>query len=123
MAKSQADVLFERDILRGFDGGTSVSNDAYEHHYGGYFQDRWKPSAHVAVKAGIRVEDTSVFTADRQKVLGALLPAALPTNTADREFHQVVKMPNFGISIDAGQLGVLRGTAQRGYERSVPRRS
>src|SRR5262249_36268505 len=46
-----ADVLFERDILRGFDGGTSVANNAYEHHYGGYFQDRWKPSAHVSVKA------------------------------------------------------------------------
>jgi hypothetical protein len=43
-----ADVLFERDILRGFDGGTSVSNDAYEHHYAAYFQDRWKPSSRVA---------------------------------------------------------------------------
>ncbi len=111
-----ADALFERDVLRGFDGGTAVSNDAYEHHYGGYFQDRWKPSSRVAVKAGIRLETTSVFTADRQKVLGALLPPALPTNTSDREFHQNVAMPNFGISYDAGSWGVFRGTAQRSYE-------
>lgn len=110
------DVLFERDILRGFDGGTSITNKAWEHHYAGYFQDRWKPSTRVAVKAGIRIEANSIFTADRQKVLGALLPPALPTNTADREFHQVVKMPNFGISFDAGKVGVFRGTAQRGYE-------
>ena len=79
-----ADVLFERDILRGFDGGTTVANNAYEHYYGAYFQDRWKPSARVAVKAGVRLETTSVFTDDRQKVLGALLPPALPTNTSDR---------------------------------------
>jgi hypothetical protein len=111
-----ADVLFERDILRGFDGGTSVSNDAYEHHYGFYFQDRWKPSSRVAVKAGLRAETTSIFTADRQKVLGALLPPAFPTNTADREFHQNTYMPNFGISIDTGSFGVFRGTAQRSYE-------
>jgi Carboxypeptidase regulatory-like domain len=111
-----ADVLFERDILRGFDGGTSVSNDAYERHYGAYFQDRWKPSSRVAVKAGIRLETTSVYTADRQKVLGALLPPALPTNTNDREFHQNVAMPNFGISLEAGRWGVFRGTAQRSYE-------
>ena len=111
-----ADVLFERDVLRAFDGGTSVANNAYEHHYGAYFQDRWKPSSRVAVKAGVRIETTSVFTDDRQKVLGALLPPALPTNTADREFHQNVAMPNFGISLDAGRYGVFRGTAQRSYE-------
>src|SRR5439155_22621292 len=70
------DVLFERDILRGFDGGKTVSNKAWEHHYAGYFHDRWKPSARVAIKAGIRIETNSIFTADRQKVLGALLPAA-----------------------------------------------
>jgi hypothetical protein len=110
------DVLFERDILRGFDGGTSITNKAWEHHYAGYFQDRWKPTNRVAVKAGIRIEANSIFTADRQRVLGALLPASLPTNTADREFHQVVKMPNFGVSFDAGRIGVFRGTAQRGYE-------
>ena len=111
-----ADVLFERDILRGADGGTTVANNAYEHHYGVYFQDRWKPSSRVAVKAGVRVETTSVFTDDRQKVLGPALPANFPTNTADREFHQNVWMPNFGISFDAGHLGVFRGTAQRSYE-------
>jgi len=110
------DVLIERDILRGFDGGTSVANNAYEHHYGAYFQDRWKPSSRVAVKAGVRLETTSVFTDDRQRVLGALLPPALPTNPADREFHQNVAMPNFGISLDAGSWGVFRGTAQRSYE-------
>jgi len=111
-----ADVLFERDVLRGFDGGTTVSNDAYEHAYGFYFQDRWKPTSRVAVKAGVRIESNSIFTVDREKVLGARLPAALPTNTADREFHQVVYMPNFGISIDTGRTGVFRGTAQRSYE-------
>jgi len=115
-APGRPDVLFERDVLRGFDGGTSVANNAYEHHYAGYFQDRWKPSSRVAVKAGIRIESTSVFTDDRQKVLGALLPAALATNPADREFHQIVYMPNFGLSFDAGHLGVFRGTAQRSYE-------
>src|SRR5262249_34686898 len=111
-----ADVLFERDVLRGFDGGTAVANNAYEHHYGVYFQDRWKPSARVSVKAGLRVETTSIFTDDRQKVLGALLPAALPTNPADREFHQNTAMPNFGMSFDSGRFGVFRGTAQRSYE-------
>ena len=111
-----ADVLFERDILRGFDGGTAVANNAYERAYGAYFQDRWKPSSRVAVKAGVRVETTSVFTDDREKVLGARLPPALPTNTADREFHQNVAMPNFGVSLDAGRWGVFRGTAQRSYE-------
>jgi carboxypeptidase family protein len=115
-APGRPDALFERDVLRGFDGGTSVANNAYEHHYAGYFQDRWKPSSRVAVKAGIRIESTSVFTDDRQKVLGALLPAALATNPADREFHQIVYMPNFGVSFDAGHLGVFRGTAQRSYE-------
>ena len=111
-----ADVLFERDTLRGFDGGTSVFNNAYEHHYGTYFQDRWKPSTRVAVKAGIRVESTSIFTDDREKVLGPRLPAGFPTNTSDREFHQNTMMPNFGISYDAGTWGVFRGTAQRSYE-------
>ena len=111
-----ADILFERDTLRGFDGGTSISNNAYEHHYGFYFQDRWKPSTKVAVKAGIRVESTSIFTDDRQKVLGGLLPPNFPTNTSDQEFHQNTAMPNFGMSYDAGSWGVFRGTAQRSYE-------
>src|SRR5436190_5167847 len=111
-----ADSLFERDTLRGFDGGTTVANNAYEHHYAGYFQDRWKPSNRVAVKAGIRIESTSIFTDDRQRVLGALLPANFPTNTSDQEFHQNTMMPNFGISFDTGAWGVFRGTAQRSYE-------
>jgi Carboxypeptidase regulatory-like domain len=111
-----ADVLFERDVLRGFDGGTTIANNAYEHHYAGYFQDRWKPTSRVAIKAGVRFETNSIFTADRQKVLGPLIPAALATNPADREFHQNVTMPNFGISFDSGRLGVFRGTASRSYE-------
>jgi hypothetical protein len=111
-----ADQLFERDILRGFDGGTTISNDAWEHHYGVYFQDRWKPSQRIAVKAGVRAETTSIFTADRQAVLGTLLPPQLPTNTSDQEFHQNTWMPNFGISFDSGSWGVFRGTAQRSYE-------
>jgi hypothetical protein len=111
-----ADVLFERDVLRGFDGGTTIANNAYEHHYAGYFQDRWKPSSRVAIKAGVRLETSSIFTADRQKVLGPLLPPALATNPADREFHQNVTMPNFGISFDSGRVGVFRGTASRSYE-------
>jgi len=37
------DVLIERDILRGFDGERACEQ-RYEHHYGAYFQDRWKPS-------------------------------------------------------------------------------
>src|SRR5262249_1867241 len=111
-----ADQLYERDILRGFDGGTTVSNDAYEHHYGAYFQDRWKPSARVAVKAGVRVETPSVSAPDRQAVPAPRPPRDLPTTTADREFHQNVWMPNFGISFDAGSYGIFRGTAQRSYE-------
>src|ERR1051326_6069126 len=111
-----ADILYERDTLRGFDGGTIVANNAYEHHYAGYFQDRWKPSTRVSVKAGIRVESTSIFTDDRQKVLGALLPPNFPTNTSYQEFHQNTYMPNFGISVDTGRFGVFRGTAQRSYE-------
>jgi hypothetical protein len=111
-----ADVLFERDVLRGFDGGTTIANNAYEHHYAGYFQDRWKPTSRIAIKAGVRLETNSIFTADRQRVLGSLLPAALATNPADREFHQNVTMPNVGISFDSGRLGVFRGTASRSYE-------
>lgn len=113
----QADVLFERDTFRNLDGsGSTIANLAYEHVYAGYFQDRWKPSAHASIKVGMRVETNSIFTRDRQKVLGALLPAALATNTADREFHQTVFMPNFGVAYDTGRWGVLRGTAGRFYE-------
>src|SRR5437016_5775360 len=44
------------------------------------------------------------------------LAPALPTNPADREFHQNVAMPNFGLSFDSGRWAVFRGTAQRSYE-------
>jgi len=112
-----SDVLFERDTFRNLDAtGSTIHNLAYEHVYAGYFQDRWKPSAHVSIKAGLRVESNSIFTQDRQNVLGALLPRALATNTADREFHQTVFMPNFGVAYDAGGVGVFRGTAGRFYE-------
>jgi hypothetical protein len=49
-----ADVLFERDTFRTNGSGTTVNNYAYEHIYGGYFQDRWKPRSNVSVKAGFR---------------------------------------------------------------------
>ena len=112
-----ADILFERHTFRNLDGsGATIANLAYEHHYAGYFQDRWKPTAHVSIKAGLRTETNSIFTKDREKVLGTLLPATLPTNTADREFHQTVFMPNFGIAYDAARWGVFRGTAGRFYE-------
>src|SRR5262245_20886718 len=112
-----ADVLFEQQVLRNLDGpGGSVSNLAYEHHYAGYFQDRWKPNARISVKAGVRIETISIFTKDREKVLTQLLPAGLPTNTSDLEFHQNTMAPNFGVAVNAGTWGVFRGTAGRQYE-------
>jgi hypothetical protein len=111
------DVLFERDILRSIDGtASSVSNKAYEHAYAAYFQDRWKPTSKISIKAGVRVENNRIFTQDRQKVLGALLATGVPTNTSDEEFHQWVTMPNFGIAYNAEYWGVFRATANRGYE-------
>ena len=111
------DVLFERDTLRSIDGSSSsVANKAYEHAYGAYFQDRWKPSSKVSIKAGVRVENNRIFTQDREKVLGGLLPPGVPTNISDEEFHQWVTMPNFGIAYNADRWGVFRGTANRGYE-------
>jgi hypothetical protein len=112
-----SDVLFERDVLRNLDGtGGHIDNLAYEHHYAAYFQDRWKPSSRVSIKAGVRVETLSIFTKDRSKVLPQLLPPSLPTNTSDLEFHQTTGAPNFGIAINAGKWGVLRGTMGRQYE-------
>jgi hypothetical protein len=111
------DILFERQILRNLDGtGATISNRAYERHYAMYFQDRWKPSAKVAIKAGVRVETNRIYTADREKVLGALLAPGVPTNIDDLEFHQWVTMPNFGIAYNAERWGVFRGTMGRGYE-------
>jgi hypothetical protein len=82
-----------------------------------YFQDRWKPSAKVAIKAGVRVETNKIYTADREKVLGPLLAPGTPTNISDLEFHQWVTMPNFGIAYNAGdKWGVFRGTMGRSYE-------
>lgn len=111
-----ADVLFERRTLRNFAGnGATVANEAYERHYAGYFQDRWKLK-NISIKAGVRVETNSIFTTDRAKVLASKLPANFPTNTDDREFHQVVGMPNVGMSWEAGKYGVFRATANRSYE-------
>jgi hypothetical protein len=112
-----ADVLFERRTLRNFAGnGTTIENEAYERHAAFYFQDRWKPTATISIKAGLRIETNSIYTKDRETVLGPRLPANIPTNTADREFHQTVGMPNVGIAWDAGKYGVFRATANRSYE-------
>jgi hypothetical protein len=112
-----ADVLFERDTLRSFDGGAStVGNTDYEHYYAGYFQDRWKPTSKVSVKAGFRVERNLIWSVGRSVFLPPLLPAGFPTDTSDKVWDQPIFQPNFGIAIDAGRWGVLRGTAQRSYE-------
>jgi hypothetical protein len=111
------DILYERDTLRSIDGTSSaIANNAYEHHYASYFQDRWKPTEKMSIKAGVRVENNRIFTDDREKVLGALLAPGVPTNIANEEFHQWVTMPNFGIAYNADKWGVFRGTANRGYE-------
>ena len=48
-------MLFERDVLRSIDGTSSaIANKAYEHAYAAYFQDRWKPSSKISIKAGVR---------------------------------------------------------------------
>ena len=112
------DVLFERRTLRNLDNsGATIANKAYEHHYAMYFQDRWKPSNKVAIKAGVRLETNKIYTQDREKVLGPLLAPGTPTNIDDLEFHQWVTMPNFGIAYNAGdKWGVFRGTMARSYE-------
>jgi hypothetical protein len=111
------DVLFERDVLGASTARRPQSpTSAYEHHYAAYFQDRWKPSPRISIKAGVRVENNKIFTQDRETVLGALLASGVPTNVADEEFHQWVTMPNFGIAYNAERWGVFRGTANRGYE-------
>ena len=111
------DVLFERRTLRNFSGsGATIDNEAYERHYATYFQDRWHPTTSLSVKAGVRVESNTIYTNDRQKVLGPRLPSGFPTNVADKEFSQVVGMPNFGMAWEAGKWGVFRATALRSYE-------
>ena len=111
-----ADVLIERDTFRTNGSGTTVNNYAYEHIYGGYFQDRWKPRSNVSIKAGIRVDSNAIFTQDRQAVLGNAFPSGFPTVTADQEFSQTTFAPNFGIAYDTVRWGVFRGTAGRYYE-------
>jgi Carboxypeptidase regulatory-like domain len=111
-----ADVLFERDTFRTNGSGTQVVNKAYERLYGGYFQDRWKPSHNVSVKAGFRIDTNRIYTEDREKILGPALPAGFPTVTADKEFSQTTFAPNAGIAWNTGRWGLIRGTAGRYYE-------
>jgi len=111
-----SDVLIERDTFRTNGSGATVNNYAYEHIYGGYFQDRWKPRSNISIKAGFRVDSNAIFTQDRQQVLGGAFPAGFPTVTADQEFGQTTIAPNFGIAYDTGRFGVIRGTAGRYYE-------
>ena len=111
-----SDVLFERDTYRTNGSGTTVNNYAWEHIYGGYFQDRWKPRPNISIKAGFRVDSNAIFTQDREKVLGNAFPPGFPTVTADQEFGQTTIAPNFGIAYDTQRLGVFRATAGRYYE-------
>ena len=101
----------------GSTAGPTVANDAYEQHYAAYFQDRWKPSSRIAVKAGIRVENIKrLHGRPRRRCSARCCRRRCRPTPNDREFHQNVAMPNFGISLDAGRWGVFRGTAQRSYE-------
>jgi hypothetical protein len=112
-----ADLLFERQTLRNYDGsGATTDNTATVHYYAGYFQDRWKPTSRVSIKAGVRFEYVNLITKDRESFLGPLLPANFPTNTEDLELEQSVIFPNFGIAYDLGKWGVFRGTASRQHE-------
>jgi carboxypeptidase family protein len=111
-----SDILIERDTFRTNGTGATVNNYAYEHIYGGYFQDRWKPRSNISIKAGFRVDSNAVFTQDREQVLGNAFPPGFPTVTADQEFGQTTIAPNVGIAYDAARWGVFRGTAGRYYE-------
>ena len=95
-------------------GPVRRSTTKYERHAAFYFQDRWKPTSSISIKAGLRIETNSIYTKDRETVLGPRLPSNFPTNTADREFHQTVGMPN--ACVGSGQYGVFRATANRSYE-------
>src|SRR5262249_47876242 len=83
-----ADPPFGPDTVRPNGTGPNVDNYAYEHIYGGYIQDRWKPRSNISIKAGIRIDSNAIFTQDRQKVLGSAFPPGFPTVTADQEFSQ-----------------------------------
>jgi hypothetical protein len=111
-----ADVLFEQDTFRTNGSGTQVNNEARETIYGFYFQDRWKPTSQVSVKAGFRVDSNRIYTKDRELVLGSALPAGFPTVTADQEFSQTTFAPNAGVAWNIGRFGIVRGTAGRYYE-------
>ena len=70
------DVLFERRTLRNFAGtGATIDNEAHERHAAFYFQDRWKPTSSISIKAGLRIETNSIYTKDREAVLGPRLPS------------------------------------------------
>jgi hypothetical protein len=93
-----------------------VANEAYSRIYGFYFQDRWKPTNNISIKAGFRIDSNRIYTKDREEVLGPALPPGFPTVTADKEFDQTTFAPNAGIAWDLGRYGVVRGTAGRYYE-------
>ena len=109
-----ADMLYEVDSFRNLAGtGSHQDNEAHQIETGTYFQDRWKVTSNVSLKAGFRVDHHQIYTKDRNLILGALLPAGVPTNTADLEVNTTFFAPNFGIAWNAGRAGVFRATAGR----------
>ena len=113
-----ADVLFERRTLRNLSKATAPPSRTRPTNGTTPSISRIAGSRppHISVKAGVRIETNSIFTKDREAVLGPRLPSNFPTNTADQEFHQTVGMPNVGIAWEAGKYGVFRATALRSYE-------
>jgi hypothetical protein len=113
----EADVLFQRSTFRNFAGtGSDVANESYERYFGGYFQDRWKPTRQISVKLGVRIDSNKIYTVGRHELLSKTVPSTLPTTTEDLEFDQTSKQGNFGIAWDASRFGVFRATAGRYYE-------
>ena len=93
--------------------GTTVDNKAYEQHYAGYFQDRWKPtSQHLDQGGRARRDQQHLHPGPAEGARARCFPPGLPTDTADRSSIRWVDMPNFGIAYNAGRWGVFRGTAR-----------
>ena len=111
-------MLFERDVLRSFDGTSSaIANKAYEQHYAAYFQDRWKPSRqNLGQGRGARGEQQASSRRTARTVLGALLASALPTNTADEEFHQIVACRTSALRSRPADGACFGHGASRSYE-------
>ncbi len=109
-----ADVLYEVDSFRNLAGtGSHQDNEAHQIEVGTYFQDRWKVTSNVSIKAGFRVDHHQIYTKDRNLILSGLLPPGTPTNTADQEVNTTFVAPNFGIAWNVGRAGVFRATAGR----------